>query len=65
MLTDRLVNIYFQEFAPLFPILHRPTFLKLYDDFVSNASPTEEPKALAQLYLVFGIAALSTKVRIK
>jgi len=63
MLTDRLVNIYFQEFAPLFPVLHRPTFLKLYDDFVSGATPPPvEPQALAQLYLVFGIAALSTQV---
>lgn len=57
MLTDRLVNIFFQEISPLWPVLHRPTFLKLYDEYVSGNDVSKDPKILAQLFLVFGIAA--------
>ncbi|CAK7266715.1 DNA-binding transcription factor cat8 [Sporothrix epigloea] len=57
---DRCVNVYFQEWSPLFPILHRPAFLRIYDDFVSNAEKVKSSHKLAQLYLVFAIAALSS-----
>ncbi|KAI9734605.1 MAG: hypothetical protein M1834_002206 [Cirrosporium novae-zelandiae] len=60
LLSDQLVNIFFQEWAPLFPVLHRPTFLKLYEDFVKSPEDLEgDVHAIAQLNLVFGIAALS------
>jgi hypothetical protein len=64
MITDRLVNIFFQEVAPLFPILHRPTFLALYEKYGNCAGGMEDTKALAQLNLVFGISALSSQVSI-
>lgn len=60
MFSDRCVNVFFQEWAPLFPVLHKPTFLRLYEDFMSNPDQITEPHKLAQLHLVFGIAALSS-----
>lgn len=62
LVSDQMVNIFFQEWAPLFPVLHRPTFLKLYEDYTANPEKVEDKQAIAQLYLVFGIAALSAEV---
>ena len=62
MLSDKLVNIFFQEFSPLFPILHRPTFLALYDEYTSTPDIVKDTKSIAQLFLVFGIAGLSSQV---
>ncbi|QDS76004.1 hypothetical protein FKW77_004664 [Venturia effusa] len=59
MVSDQLVNIFFQEWAPLFPILHRPAFLALYEDYVSCPEAIEDKASLAQLNLVFAIAAQS------
>ncbi|KAF4555948.1 Fungal specific transcription factor domain-containing protein 41 [Elsinoe fawcettii] len=59
LMSDQYVNIFFQEWAPLFPILHRPTFLGLYEDFTSSPESVTDKKSIAQLYLVFGLAALS------
>jgi hypothetical protein len=64
MVSDQLINIFFQEWAPLFPVLHRPTFLALYEEYVSCPEAMEDKKSLAQLHLVFGIAALSSDVSI-
>lgn len=64
MVSDQLINIFFQEWAPLFPVLHRPTFLALYEEYVSCPEAMEDKKSLAQLHLVFGIAALSNDVSI-
>lgn len=64
LLSDQMVNIFFQEWAPLFPVLHRPTFLALYEDYVASPDTMEDKKSLAQLHLVFSIAALSTNVRV-
>ena len=62
MLSDQLVNIFFQEWAPLFPILHRPSFLSFYESYVSNSKVPEDVTAQVQLNLVLGIAGLSNKV---
>lgn len=61
LFTDRMVNIFFQEWAPLFPILHKPTFLRMYERFVEDPEQTAEKHQLAQLYLVFGIALVSSE----
>jgi hypothetical protein len=61
MTTDRLVNVFLQEFAPVFPILRSSTILALYEDYV-GAGQSKEAKALAQLNLVFAIAGLSSQV---
>ena len=63
LVSDQLINIFFQEWAPLFPVLHRPSFLSLYEEYVSCPEAMEDKRSLAQLHLVFGIAALSSDVR--
>lgn len=62
LVSDQLINIFFQEWSPLFPVLHRPTFLALYGDFVASPETMEDQKSIAQLNLVFGIAAQSSEV---
>jgi len=63
MTSDVLINIFFQEWAPLFPIVHRPSFLVLYEKYVDNSDSVTEKAEIAQLNLVFGIAALSSGTR--
>jgi len=58
-----MINIFFQEWAPLFPILHRPSFLSLYEQYVASPETVVDKKSIAQLNLVFGIAALSSDPR--
>ena len=60
--SDQLINIFFQEWSPLFPVLHRPTFLNVYSTYVSEPESIKDPIAVAQLNLVFGIAALANDV---
>lgn len=62
LVSDQMINIFFQEWAPLFPVLHRPTFLDTYTNFVAYPEGIKDRHAIAQLNLVFGIAALSTEV---
>ena len=61
MFTDRCVNVYFQEWAPLFPVIHKPTFLRLYEDYVADPDQVTDHHKLAQLHLLFGIAGLSSE----
>ncbi|KAJ2970259.1 hypothetical protein NQ176_g8273 [Zarea fungicola] len=60
LFTDRCVNVYFQEWAPLFPALHKPTFLRIYEEFVADPEKVKCNYKLAQLYLVFSLAGLSS-----
>ncbi|KAI1199736.1 fungal-specific transcription factor domain-containing protein [Nemania serpens] len=62
LFSDKCVNVYFQEWAPLFPVLHKPTFLHIYEDFASDSDKIKNNHKLAQLYLVFSIAALSSEL---
>jgi len=62
LLSDQMVNIFLQEWLPLFPVLHRPTFLALYEKYVSNEADIKDKGSLAMLNLVFGIATLSSEV---
>lgn len=62
LVSDQMINIFLQEWSPLFPVLHRPTFLKLYEDYVANPEGLNDSHAIAQLNLVFDIAALSAEV---
>nr|POE49229.1 transcriptional activator protein acu-15 [Quercus suber] len=63
LVSDRLINIFFQEWAPLFPVLHRPTFLSLYERYVNDSDAVIDHAELALLNLVFGIASLSSGSR--
>ncbi len=65
LVSDQMVNIFFQEWAPLFPVLHRPTFLSLYEQYVASPEAVINKKSIAKLNLVFGIAALSCEVSIR
>lgn len=60
LFSDRCVNVYFQEWAPLFPVLHKPTFLRIYEEFVADPEKIKNNHKLAQLHLVFGVAAISS-----
>ena len=62
MVSDQLINVFFQEWAPLFPVLHRPTFLDIYEEYVADPEGVQDHHAVAQLYLIFGISALSADV---
>ncbi|KAL6872577.1 N-terminal binuclear Zn cluster-containing/DNA binding domain-containing protein [Trichoderma longibrachiatum] len=59
--SDRCVNVFFQEWAPLFPVLHKPTFLRIYEEFVNDPERVKCNYKLAQLHLVFSLAGLSTE----
>ena len=63
LVSDQLINVFFQEWAPLFPVLHRPTFLGLYEKYVTDSEQVVDRAEIAQLNLVFGIAALSSGTR--
>ena len=63
MVSDQMINIFFQEWAPLFPVVHRPTMLKVYADYVNDPKDVKDNHSLVQLNLIFGIAALSAEVR--
>lgn len=63
MVSDQLISIYFQEWAPLYPVVHRPAVLTAYDTYVTKSKSLQsEPHLIAQLNLIFSIAALSSKV---
>ncbi len=62
LVSDQMINIFFQEWASLFPVLHRPTLLKIYTNYVANPGGMQDQQSIAQLNLVFGIAALSAEV---
>jgi hypothetical protein len=61
LFSDRCVNVYFQEWAALFPILHKPTFLRVYEEYVADPTKIKGNHMIAQLYLVFSIAGLSSE----
>lgn len=61
LVSDQLINIFFQEWAPLYPVVHRPTILKAYDRYLTDPESLSVP-VITQLNLIFGIAALSSKV---
>jgi Fungal specific transcription factor domain len=54
--------LFFQEWQPLLPVLHRPTFLRVYEQYLAgpDAGNWHSSKhAIAQLFLIFEISALS------
>jgi len=60
--SDQMIGVFFQEWAPLFPVLHRPSFLELYQRYIQSPETVVDNCSHAQLNLVFGIAALSSGV---
>jgi hypothetical protein len=63
LVSDQLITIFFQEWAPLYPVLHRPTMLKSYEQYLGNTEYLQsDAHTVVQLNLIFGIAALSSTV---
>lgn len=61
-MTNRSLDLYFQEWQPLLPILHRPTFLRVYEQYLSDPDGNlwqNNRHNVAQLFLIFEIAAHS------
>lgn len=47
----------------MYPVVHRPTILKAYEQYLNNTeSLKHDIHVMAQLNLIFGIAALSSNV---
>ncbi|KAF8443457.1 fungal-specific transcription factor domain-containing protein [Terfezia claveryi] len=69
--SDHLITAFFQQYHPLFPILHRPSFLKQYEKLISCSEISTVPSkilskySLVQLYLVFAIAARNSEMHNK
>ncbi|KAL4949980.1 fungal-specific transcription factor domain-containing protein [Aspergillus filifer] len=64
LVSDQLINIFFQEWAPLYPVVHRPTILKAYEQYLSNSESFQGNKhEVAQLNLIFAVAALTAGSR--
>ncbi|KAL8688758.1 MAG: hypothetical protein Q9224_004805, partial [Gallowayella concinna] len=63
LIADQMINVFFQEWAPLFPVLHRPSFLNIYTQYVADPEGSTDQHSLAQLNLVFCIASQSMEVR--
>ncbi|KAJ9614270.1 DNA-binding transcription factor cat8 [Cladophialophora chaetospira] len=62
ILSDQYINLFFQEWQPLMPVLHRPTFLHVYEQYLANPESghwQNNKQAYAQLFLIFEISALS------
>ncbi len=60
--TDISTDLFFQEWQPLLPVLHRHSFLRVYEQYLANPESgnwQSNKQALAQLFLIFEIAALS------
>lgn len=63
IVSDQLINIFFQEWAPLYPVVHRPTILKAYEQYLGISGPLpNDSHVMTQLNLIFGVAALSSTV---
>jgi hypothetical protein len=63
LVSDQLINIFFQEWAPLYPVVHRPTILKAYGEYLNTSDSLKlDVHVMTQLNLIFGIAALSSSV---
>ncbi|CAD6442553.1 8cdd596a-c629-4c11-8d0d-48e153a200af [Sclerotinia trifoliorum] len=59
LFSDKCVHVFFQEWAPLFPVIRKDTFLPLYEEYSSHPEKVKDQHKLAQLHLVFAIAGLS------
>ncbi|KAF4595110.1 putative transcription activator protein acu-15 [Ophiocordyceps camponoti-floridani] len=61
LLTERYVQVFLRQWAPLFPVLKRDTLLRAYNEFVTQPDGVGCSYRVAQLHLVFAIAQLSSE----
>ena len=60
--TNKITDLFFQEWQPLLPVLHRPTFLRVYEQYLAGPDAGNwqaNKQAIAQLFLIFEISSLS------
>ncbi|KAI7771132.1 hypothetical protein LZL87_014205 [Fusarium oxysporum] len=57
-MQDRFA-VFFEQWAPFFPVLHEPTAFETYREFVNSSGNTKNKHTLAQIYLIVDIAGLS------
>ena len=58
--SDYYVNVFFRDWAPLFRVLDRSKFFTIYADFVADFERISSKHHIAQIYLVYSIAGLSS-----
>jgi hypothetical protein len=61
-------DLFFQEWQPILPVLHRPTFLRVYEQYLAGPDAgnwQSNKQAIAQLFLIFEISALSSGHQLK
>ncbi|KAK9368693.1 fungal-specific transcription factor domain-containing protein [Lipomyces kononenkoae] len=56
-LADQLVNFFFRDWHPMFPVLHAPTFMADYEKAYNASTLLGKEEFLVQLYLVFAISS--------
>jgi hypothetical protein len=54
--VEKLVQAFFKDWHPLFPVLHRPSFQWDFDAMYTEKA-SKDPAHLAQMWLVLAIAA--------
>ena len=51
LISDQMINIFFQEWAPIFPVLHRPSFLNIYTNYMANPESVKDQHVIAGRYI--------------
>ncbi|KAK9359960.1 fungal-specific transcription factor domain-containing protein [Lipomyces starkeyi] len=57
VLADQLVNFFFKDWHPFFPVLHAPTFMADYEKVYNASTLLGKEEFLVQLYLIFAISS--------
>jgi len=61
--AEKLVNTFFNNWHPLFPVLHRPSFQWDFDAMYTEKA-SKDPAHLAQMWLVLAISARDTVTKV-
>ncbi|KAK9493379.1 fungal-specific transcription factor domain-containing protein [Lipomyces doorenjongii] len=57
VVADQLVNFFFKDWHPIFPVLHAPTFMADYEKVYNASTLLGKEEFLVQLYLIFAISS--------
>ncbi|ORY57697.1 fungal-specific transcription factor domain-domain-containing protein [Leucosporidium creatinivorum] len=56
-LADKLINVFFEQLQPLYPILHRPTFMREYEILWKTPLHRLNPMKMALVFAVLACAS--------
>ncbi|KAJ8100545.1 fungal-specific transcription factor domain-containing protein [Lipomyces tetrasporus] len=62
VLADQLVNFFFNDWHPIFPVLHAPTFMTDYEKAYNASTLLGKEEFLVQLYLIFAISSRQVSI---